>query len=153
MENATDKLAAHPNHINPIDKDKIAENPALLAYPHHIGSIVVRPEDVGKLKSRALSAMHEQTNMHLLQIQKQVELLVSQANSIKKRMDISEKIYSASMSFEPFVGGTYHLYKKDEFYKLMMIAPDEWGKSKPINLLFVSSVKLLSDHTWEISSE
>ena len=55
-------------YINPIDKDKVAENPGLLAYPHHIGSISVRPEDVGKLKSRALSAMIEQTNKQLFQM-------------------------------------------------------------------------------------
>ncbi len=69
--------------VNPIDKDKVAENPGLIAYPHTIGSLAIKPEDVGKIKSRALSAMHEQTNMHLLQIQKQVELLMSQANEIK----------------------------------------------------------------------
>jgi hypothetical protein len=32
----------------------------------------------------------------------------------------------------------------------MMIAPDEWGKKKPELLEFISAVKLLSDHTWEI---
>ncbi len=54
--------------INPIDKDKVAENPGLLPYPHHIGSSIVKPEDVGKLKLRALSAMQQQTNSQLLQI-------------------------------------------------------------------------------------
>ncbi len=139
--------------INPIDKDKVAENPGLLAYPHTIGSIAVKPEDVGKLKSRALSAMHQQTGMQLLQIQKQVELLVNQANAIKNRMDISEKIYGASISFEPFVGNTYHLYKNEDEYKLMMIAPDEWGKKRPSTLEFISTVLLLSDHTWEVLHE
>ena len=37
--------------INPIDKDKVAEAPSILAYPHHVGSIIVRPEDNGKIKS------------------------------------------------------------------------------------------------------
>jgi hypothetical protein len=136
--------------INPIDKDKVAENPGLIAYPHHIGSIVVRPEDVGKLKSRALSAMQEQTQVQLGQIKKQVELLMDQATQIQKRVEISEKIYSASMSFEPFVGNVYHLYEKDGAYVLMLIADDEWGRAKPDNLIFMSSVRLLSDHTWEI---
>jgi len=135
---------------NPIDKDKVAENPGLIAYPHHIGSIVVKPEDVGKAKSRALSAMHEQTQVQLAQIKKQVELLMDQATRIQKRVEVSEKIYTASMSFEPFVGNTYHLYQRDEGYVLMLIAEDEWGRSKPENLRFVNSVRLLSDHTWEI---
>ncbi len=136
--------------INPIDKDKVAENPGLIAYPHHIGSIVVRPEDVGKLKSRALSAMQEQTQSQLAQIKKQVELLMDQATQIQKRVEISEKIYSASMSFEPFVGNVYHLYQRDEAYVLMLIGEDEWGRARPANLRFLSSVRLLSDHTWEI---
>ncbi|MCZ8286497.1 MAG: DUF2452 domain-containing protein [Bacteroidia bacterium] len=136
--------------INPIDKDKVAENPGLIAYPHHIGSIVVKPEDVGKLKSRALSAMQEQTQAQLAQIKKQVELLMDQATQIQKRVEISEKIYSASMSFEPFVGNVYHLYQRDNAYVLMLIAQDEWGRAKPENLIFISSVRLLSDHTWEI---
>lgn len=139
--------------INPIDKDKITEMPSVLPYPHHIGSVIVKPEDVGKLKSRALSAMMEQTNNQLAQIQKQVELLASQALTIKKRVEVSRQIYTASLSFEPFVGHVYYLYQKGGEYKLMMIAPDEWGKSKPIDLLFISSVKLLSDHTWEIISD
>ena len=139
--------------INPIDKDKVADNPAIIAYPHHVGSIVVKPEDTGKLKSRALSAMYQQTEAQLQQIQKQVELMLAQANEIKRRIAISEKIYQAKISFEPFVGSTYHLYCKDDDYLLMMISPDEWGKSKNASLQFVDSVRLLSDHTWEIIGE
>jgi hypothetical protein len=136
--------------INPIDKDKTAENPGLIEYPHTIGSVVIRPEDQGKLKSRALSAMREQTNRQLAQIQKQVALLASQASELQKRVEISEKIYMAELSFEPFIGHIYHLYKKGDVYKLYMIGPDEWGRTKRENLEYLGSVKLLSDHTWEL---
>ena len=136
--------------VNPIDKDKVAENPGLLPYAHNVGSISVNPEDVGKLKSRALSAMQEQTTKQLAQIQKQVELLAQQAIEIKKRIEISEKIYTAKMTFEPFVGNVYYLYEQDEIFKLMLIAPDEWGRSKKESLHFIASVRLLSDHTWEV---
>ncbi|MDO8999230.1 MAG: DUF2452 domain-containing protein [Bacteroidota bacterium] len=139
--------------INPIDKDKVAENPGLIAYPHNVGSIVIKPEDQGKLKSRALSAMREQTNRQLLQIHKQAELLAKQANELKERVEVSEKIYQAELSFEPFIGNTYHLYKINNTYKLMLIAPNEWGRSKRTYLEYVSSVKLLSDHTWEIEKQ
>lgn len=139
-------------YINPIDKDKTTDIPSILPYPHHIGSIAVRPEDIGKVKTRALSAMEEQTNQQLIQIQKQVELLAIQANAIKQRIEVSYKIYTAKMSFEPFVGNEYHLYEQDGIYKLMMIAPNEWGRSKKENLYFVSTVRLLSDHTWEVVS-
>ncbi|PBQ34884.1 hypothetical protein CNR22_11515 [Sphingobacteriaceae bacterium] len=137
---------------NPIDKDKVAENPGILPYAHTIGSIVVNPEDVGKIKSRALSAMHEQTTRQLQQIQKQVEVLIHQANELKRRVEISEKIYTAEVAFEPFIGQTYFLYKRGGQYRLMLIGPDSWGKI-PETLEYISTVKLLSDHTWEILSE
>lgn len=135
------------------DKDKMAENPGLMAYPHHIGSIVIKPEDVGKIKSRALAAMEEQTHRQLQQIQKQAELLAEQASAIKKRIAISYKIYNAKIPFEPFIGGTYHLYEEEGEYKLMMVGPNQWGRTKRDNLHFINTVTLLSDHTWEIVNE
>jgi hypothetical protein len=140
------------NFINPIDKDKTAENPGLISFPHHVGSAVIRPEDEGKIKSRALTAMRDQTRKQLDQIRKQAELLQQQAREITARMEISEKIYMADMSFEPFVGHVYHLYfnHSQNKYKMMVVGPDEWGKKVPENLEFVASVKLMSDYTWEI---
>lgn len=135
---------------NPIDKDKVAENPGLITFPHHVGSAVIKPEDQGKLKSRALTAMREQTNKQLAQIQKQAELLAKQANDLKKRVEVSEQIYLADLPFEPFVGHTYHMYQKEGKYSLYLIAPEEWGRTKPEKIEYVCSVKLLSDHTWEI---
>jgi hypothetical protein len=138
--------------VNPIDKDKVAENPGLLTYPHHVGGIVIKPEDTGKIKSRALTAMREQTNIQMNQIQKQVELLMQQANDLKERVEISEKIYLADLSFEPIIGQTYHLYLKEGVYKLLLIGPEDWGKL-PKTLEYVGTVKMLGDHTWDVISK
>lgn len=134
---------------NPIDKDKVAEQPGILPYPHQLGSLVIKPEDEGKLKSRALTAMQEQTKRQLALLQRQANLIAEEADKLKARVEISEKIYTARFSFEPFVGHVYHLYKKQTYYQLMLIGPDEWG-TLPGDLEFLASVKLLADHTWEI---
>ncbi len=135
---------------NPIDKEKVTDSPGTLAYPHTIGGVVIRPEDKGRIKTRALSAMQEQTAVQLGQIQKQVELLLAQANEIRQRVEISEKIYMSDIPFEPLIGKTYHLYESQGNYRLMMIGPEEWGRSKKEHLNFIATVKLLSDHTWFI---
>jgi len=135
--------------INPIDADKITEIPHLLPYAHHRGSVMIEPIDRGKVKGRAMAAMYEQTDMHLDQIRRQIELLAQQANAIRDRMEISEQIYLAEMGFEPIIGKNYHLYlRKNGNHVLSLVAPQEWGKKMPYE--FVASVKLLSDHTWEI---
>ena len=88
---------------NPIDPDKISENPHSLEYGHHSGSALIKPEDEGKLKSRALNAMDHQTDMQLGQIYDQMKLLASQAKKLNDRKKISEFIYQAEARFEPFV--------------------------------------------------
>jgi hypothetical protein len=137
--------------INPIDKDKVAENPHLLPYAHTVGGAVIKPIDKGKVKGLAVTAMHEQTNIQLDQIRKQVELLVTQAQSIHKRVEVSEKIYLSDINFDPIIGKTYHLYKRNNGENVLsMVAPHEWGRKKPFE--FVATVKLLADHTWEIQT-
>ncbi len=136
--------------INPIDPDKITENPHSLEYPHHAGSALVKPEDKGKIKGRALSAMEHQTDMQLGQIYEQMQLLAEQAKKLNDRKSISEFIYMAEMRFEPLINHVYHLYTKESGdYLLSLIAPNQWGRSKN-NFTFIATVRLLADHTWDI---
>lgn len=136
--------------INPIDPDKITENPHNLPYAHNTGSAVVKPEDEGKLKGRAMNAMEHQTDMQLDQIYQQMQLLAEQAKGLENRKKVSEKIYGAEMRFEPLINHTYHLYQKpNSTYLLSLIAPDQWGRSGK-DFTFIATVKLLADHTWEV---
>jgi len=135
---------------NPIDPDKVSETPHSLEYGHHAGSALIKPEDQGKLKSRALNAMDHQTDMQLGQIYEQMKLLASQAQKLNDRKKISEFIYQAESRFEPFINHIYHLYQRENgIYLLSLIEPNQWGKSKK-DFRFLASVKLLADHTWDI---
>ena len=135
--------------VNPIDHDKIAENPHLLPYSHTVGGAVIKPIDKGRVKGRAVSAMYEQTDMQLGQIKKQIELLAEQAKAIHDRVHISESIYQAEMSFEPLIGFTYHLYKRSNGkFVLSLVGPNEWGSEPPFK--FEATVRMLADHTWDI---
>lgn len=133
---------------NPIDKDKIAKNPHALEYAHSVGGAMIKPMDKGRVKGLAVSAMYEQTDMQIKQIKEQIDLLAQQARAIQHRVEVSEKIYLADCGFKPLISKTYHLYEKEaEKWVLSMIGPKEW-KNCPYT--FVSSVKLLADHTWEV---
>ncbi len=138
--------------FNPIDPDKVAENPGMLPYAHHVGGVAIRPDDVGKIKSKAMSAMEQQTQMQLSQIQEQIELLAQQAKRITDRLEVSRQIYSAKINFEPVIGNIYFLYlDKSDRHVVSMIGPKEWGRSKPFKQ-FIAAVELLSDHTWKVIS-
>lgn len=138
---------------NPIDPDKITETPNTLEYPHHAGSALVKPEDQGKVKGRAIAAMEHQTDMQMDQIRQQMQLLADQVKKLQDRKSISEVIYGAEMRFEPLINHIYHLYEKeDQRFLLSLIGPDQWGRSKK-TFTFVATVRLLADHTWDILSK
>ncbi|MEQ9262713.1 MAG: DUF2452 domain-containing protein [Owenweeksia sp.] len=138
--------------VNPIDKDKITENPGTLPYAHTVGSSVIKPTKQGVIRSKSLNSMEQQTDMQLNQIREQIDLLARQAKAIQERKEISAQIYEAHIHFKPEINHVYHLYEsEDGKMTLSMIAPDEWGR-KPKYKRFIKSVRLLADHTWGIES-
>jgi hypothetical protein len=121
---------------------------SVLPYSAAVSGAVIRPNEEGMIKHKALTAMEEQTNMQLDQIRKQIELLALQAHEIHKRKELSLTIYGARMSFKPNIGQTYYLYQRDDnTYLLSLVSPKEWGKGGPFKT-FIAAVQLLADHTW-----
>ena len=135
--------------VNPIDKDKIAENANILPYATSVGGPAIKAIDKGRIKGNAMTAMYEQTERQMTQLKDQMETLITQAKNLQKRKEVSEQIYQATMNIRPVVGHVYHLYlKKDGISTISLIAPDEWGPKIPYT--FQATVQLLYDHTWEI---
>ena len=121
---------------------------SVLPYSSSVGSVAIMPTKAGMIKHKALTAMEEQTNMQLDQIRQQIELLARQAQELRKRKELSLMIYESKLNFKPQIGQTYHLYEKhDNTNLLSLVAPQEWGTHGPFKQ-YISSVKLLADHTW-----
>lgn len=150
------KKAGKKIDVDQVDLERMGEmtteNPGIIPFPHTVGGAMIKPEDKGKIKGRALSAMYDQTEMDMKQIYEQMQLLAEQAKTIQGRVSVSERIYQAKMSFDPLIGRTYHLYqKKDGTDTLSLVSPQDWGKNCPYE--FIATVKLLADHTWEVIEE
>jgi len=136
--------------LNPINPDKVAENPGLLPYAHTAGGAVIKPDDMGKVKGRSVLAMRQQTDRQMNQLYEQMEVLARQAKLLADRKEISERIYDAAMGFEPIISETYYLYEREDGSDLMsLVAPEEWGRSFKYSR-YLAKVKLLADHTWEV---
>ena len=140
--------------ITKIDLDKMEEmttdQPGLVAFPHSVGGAVIKPEDQGKIKGRSVSAMRQQTERQMQQLYEQAQTLARQARYIQHRVEVSERIYTAQMSFDPIIGHTYYFYERtDGTDVLSMVSPREWGRRMPF-ARYVAEVTLLSDHTWEV---
>lgn len=140
--------------VNPIDKDKVTENPGLLPYAHTVGGSVIKPIDKGRIKGNALEAMEQQTDMQMAQLYQQMELLAVQAEKIKKRKEISEQVYLADVGFKPLIGHSYHLYQREDGKTVLsLVGEHEWGRRGMPYDQYIAQVKLLADHTWAIVNE
>ena len=122
---------------------------SVLPYSASVSGAVIKPNEEGLIKHKALTAMEEQTNMQLDHIRQQIELLALQAQEIQKRKELSYKIYEAKLSFKPNIGQVYYLYEKnDDSYMVSLVSPKEWGGTGPFKK-FIATVQLLADHTWK----
>ncbi|NJL15104.1 MAG: DUF2452 domain-containing protein [Microscillaceae bacterium] len=138
--------------VNPIDADKITENPGTLPYAHTKGGAIIRPTEKGTVQAKSIAAMEQQTDRQLRQLYDQMKVLAEQAEALQRRAEISRQIYEADMNFDPVIGHTYFLYlRKNGQFVLSMVSPEEWGKKIPFE--YISEVSLLADHTWEVLRE
>ena len=136
--------------LNPINPEKVAQNPGLLPYAHTAGSAIIKPEDMGKVKGRSVKAMRQQTDRQMNQLYEQMEVLAKQAKLLAERKEISERNYDAAMGFEPIINETYYRYEKEDGSDLLsLVAPHEWGRSFKYSR-FLAKVLLLADHTWDV---
>lgn len=122
---------------------------SVLPYSSSVSGAVVKPNEEGVIRHKALTAMEEQTNMQLQQIRQQIELLALQAQEIQKRKELSMLVYNAKLNFQPVIGQVYYLYEThDGTHLLSMIAENEWGRRGCPFKACVAAVQLLADHTW-----
>jgi hypothetical protein len=122
---------------------------SLAPIPLSIGSPLIKPEDKNQIKATAVLAMNHYAEQEIKMLKKQADLIIQQVREIENRLVVSEKIYQSDMRFTPVIGQIYHLYEKEDHYKLSLIGPDEWGRAKSIGK-YVASVKLLGDHSWDL---
>lgn len=144
-------MSERPVTVNPIDPDKVAQNPGLLPYAHSVSGPPIVPTQEGVIRHQSLETMAHQTDQQMELLRKQMELLAEQAKAIQRRREVSEWVYSAKMSFKPVINHVYHLYRRDDAaFVLSMLSPEEWSLSRRAALEFVHSIRLLADLTWDI---
>lgn len=124
--------------------------PSFAPIPMSVSSPVIKAEDKNQIRAVALESMHLKVQEQVNLLRSQAELIMKQVKELEDRMEISKRIYEASMRFSPVLGSVYHLFEnKEGAMVLSMVGPDEWGRSMPFTR-YIATVRLMGDHTWEI---
>jgi hypothetical protein len=116
--------------------DNVADNPGLLPYGSNVGAPAIKVENINSWKS---TKVHKVNKIY----QDKFKELQDEYNEMMEEFFWNDLIYSSEFNFEPVVGETYHLYKKnDGKFFLSLIEPSQW------KLKFVGSFKFNNENKW-----
>jgi hypothetical protein len=79
-----------------------------------------------------------------------VSVLQKQADSIKRRLEVTDAVHAAVYEFQPVMGQIYWLawnQRKDQMI-LIQEGPNDWSAGAPQDYEYQTQVKYMGDHTW-----
>jgi hypothetical protein len=80
-----------------------------------------------------------------------VTVLQKQAESIRRRLEITDMVHAAKYEFQTYHGNIYWLVfdSRKQFTRLVMHGPNDWSTGVPQEYNYICRVKWLGDYTWE----
>ena len=80
-----------------------------------------------------------------------VRVLESQAQQIKRRLEITDAVHGAEYQCQTYHGQVYWLVYEREKQKTILskTGPNGWSSSAPESYEYIAAVKWLGDHTWQ----
>jgi len=80
-----------------------------------------------------------------------VRVLESQAQQIKRRLEITDAVHAAEYQFQTYHGQVYWLVYEREKQKTILAktGPNGWSSGPPESYEYIAAVKWLGDHTWQ----
>ena len=124
--------------------DNIVFNPdtqkydaALKPYATSVGAPVITTNDTNAWKNRSINKVNHKIQAKYIELKAEYEKMMAE-------FDYNNLIFNSIFSFEPIIGETYHLYKRENGETfLSIIAPDE------CSFMAVGSFYLNVDQIWE----
>jgi hypothetical protein len=79
-----------------------------------------------------------------------VTVLQKQAESIKRRLEITDAVHAAEYQFSPVMGNSYWLVWDIRKKKTLLVltGPTDWSTGVPEDYEYIANVKYMGDHTW-----
>ena len=120
-------------------------------YPTEIGSPQFAPVPVTEHKDLMLNAARLYAQQEYNRIMELVSVLQKQAEEIKSRLDLTDRVHAAKYNFKPAQGEIYWLLwdTKDEVNRLSIMGPEDWSTGPPRQYQYITRVRWLGDYTWQ----
>jgi len=121
-----------------------------LPYPMELGSPAFAPIDVKKESDVLYNAGKLHAKQEYDRIMEQAEVLRRQAESLERRMKVSDMMYNIRITFKVVHGQIYYVYL-DTLKNIHWVSsnhPDSWS-TLGAHHIFVIAVQLMGDSNWQ----
>lgn len=120
-------------------------------YPVEVGGPKFDLVPVNDQKDQMINIARLQAEQEYNRIMELVVVLQKQAESIKRRLDLTDMIHKAKYNFKIIQGNCYWLIfdRNKNITRLSMMAPEDWGAGPPDHYEYICRVRCLGDYTWQ----
>jgi hypothetical protein len=126
-------------------------NKNVTPYPTDVGRPAFDLIPVEKQKDIMVNIARLHGQQEYNRIMELVTVLQQQANSIKRRLEITDAVHAAKYQFQVAHGQIYWL-ALDTKHKCSILThqgPGDWFTGKPENYDYIARVKYLGDYSWQ----
>jgi hypothetical protein len=119
-------------------------------YPTEAGGVKFDLVPVTKQKDLMINHARMYAQQEYDRIMELVAVLESQAQAIKRRLEITDSVHAAVYQFQPVMGNKYWLVwdKRKQHILLTQNGPNDWSSGAPEDYEYQAQVKYMGDHTW-----
>ena len=125
-------------------------NRNITEYATEAGGVKFDLVPVEKQKDIMLNVARLHAQQEYNRIMDLVSVLQTQAEGIKRRLEITDMVHAAKYEFQIYHNQIYWLVfdSRKELTRLVMTGPQEWSTAAPQEYNYICRVKWLGDHTW-----
>jgi hypothetical protein len=125
-------------------------NKNVTPYPTEVGAPSFDLIPVSKQKDIMINHARMYAQQEYNRIMELVAVLQKQADSIKRRLDVTNAVHAADYQFQIVMGHCYWLVwdKRKEKTLLVYHGPNDWCTGAPEDYQYQVRVKYMGDHTW-----
>ena len=119
-------------------------------YPVEVGGPAFDLVPVERQKDIMLNVARLHAQQEYDRIMSLVAVLQRQANSIRRRLEITDAVHSAKYDFQIYHNQIYWLVidTKISGTRLCHLGPEDWSTAAPDHYQYMARVKWLGDYTW-----
>lgn len=131
-------------------------NRNITPYATEAGGPKFEPIPVTQQKDLMINHARMYAQQEYDRIMELVAVLQKQADSIKRRLDITDLVHAAEYQFQIAMGQCYWLvwHERKEKTLLVGLGPNDWSSGPPDDYRYQARVKYMGDHTWlEVDDE